>query len=79
MEWNDNVLEEDHMLISQRHSKATDNACKNVEKLSRTIELMILMDKCEEAFVNGLSNHLSPRNQFSIQLVKNILEIISFN
>ena len=40
---------------------------------------MILVDKCKEALIDCLTNHLSSWDQFGIQLVENIFEIVSFN
>ena len=62
MEWDDNVLEENNMLISEWDSKSTNDTGQDIKKLSSSIELVVLMDKCEEALIHGLSNHLSSWN-----------------
>ena len=59
MEWNDDVIEEDNVLISKWHCKSTNNTRKDVEQLGRTIEFVRLMDQREETLIDGLSNHLS--------------------
>lgn len=69
MEWDDDVLEENDVLISKWHSKATDDTCQYIEELSSTVELMVLVDKSEKALVDGLTNHLSSWHKLSIKLV----------
>lgn len=79
MKRNNNVLEEDYVLISERNSESTDNTCQDVKKLSSTIELVILVNKGKEALVDGLTDHLSSWDKLSVKLVENVLEIISLN
>lgn len=79
MKWNDNILEEDDVLISQWYSESTDDTCQNIEKLGGTVEFVILVDKCKEALVDGLTNHFSSWNKLCVQLVKNVLEVISLD
>ena len=79
MKWNDNVLEEDDMLISERNSKSTNDTCQNVEKLSGTVEFVILVNQCKEALVDGLTDHFSSWDELSVQLVKNVLQVVSLN
>ena len=45
MERNDNILEEDNVLISKWYSESTDDTCKDIKKLSSSIELVSLMNK----------------------------------
>jgi hypothetical protein len=45
MKRDDNVLEEDHVLISQGHCKATDDAGQDVEEFSSSVELVGFMDE----------------------------------
>lgn len=59
MEGNDDILEEDYMLISQRNRKATDDTCKDVKQFSSAIELVSLMDQAIEALIHGFSYHFS--------------------
>ena len=49
MEWDDNVLEENNMLISEWDSKSTNDTGQDIEKLSSSIELVDFMDQSEEA------------------------------
>lgn len=77
MKRNDNVLEEDDMLISQWNSESTDDTCQNVEKLGGTVEFVILVDKCKETLIDGLTDHFSSWNKLGVQLVKNVLEVVS--
>jgi len=67
------------MLISERNSKTTNYTSKNVEKLSSAIEFVGLMNERVEALINSLSDHLSPWDQLSIELMENILEVVSLN
>ena len=73
MKWDDDVLEEDNVFVSEWDSESTDNTCKNIQKLSGTIELVSLMDKEMETLINSLSNHLPSWDEFSIKFMKNIL------
>ena len=79
MERDDNVLEEDDVLISKWDSESTNDTCQDVKKLSSTIEFMDLVYKSEELLVDGLSNHFPSWNKLGIQLMKNVLEVISLN
>ena len=63
VEWDDNRLEEDHVLVSQWHCESWDNTGKDIQELSSSIELVSLMNESEEAFVHGLSDHLSSWHQ----------------
>jgi hypothetical protein len=77
VEWNDDVLEEYNVLISQRYSKSTDYASQNIEELSSTIEFVVFMDQGEEALVDGFTNHFSSWYEFGVQLMQNVLEVVS--
>ena len=79
MEWDDNVLEENNMLISEWDSKSTNDTGQDIEKLSSSIELVDFMDQSEEALVDGLSDHFSPWDKLGVQLVKNVLEVVPFD
>ena len=88
---NNHILEEYDMLISQRNSKSTNDASKNIEKFCSSVEFMTLMNEGIEALIDSLSNHLSSwhklHNQYflsemtylSVKLVKNVLQIVSLN
>ena len=79
MQRNDDVLEEDNVLVSQRNSESTNDTRQNVEKLGGTVELVVLVNKCKEALVDGLSNHFSSWNKLGVQLVKNVFEVVTFD
>ena len=79
VERDDNVLEENYMLISEGDSETTNDTGQDIKKLSGTIEFVVLVDKSEEALVHGLSNHLSSWNKLGIELVKNVLKIVSLD
>lgn len=65
MEWDDDILEEDHVLISQRDGESWDDTRKNVKKLGGTIEFMCFVDKTEEALIDSFSNHFTARYQLN--------------
>ena len=73
MQRNDDVLEEDHVLVSERNSESTDDTGQNIEELGSTIEFVILVDERKETFIDGLSNHFSSWNKFGIQFMQNVL------
>ena len=73
MKWNNDILEEDYMFISQWNCKSTDNTCKNIQEFRSTIELMIFMNKSKKGFVHRFSNHFSSWDKLSIKLMQNIL------
>ena len=65
------------MLVSQRHCKARDDACQDVQQLGCTVKLMRFVDQSVEALIHGLSDHLSARNQLGVELVQDILEVVT--
>ena len=79
VQWDDDVLEKDHMLISQGHRESTDDTGQNIEELGGSIEFMVFVDQSKETLVYGLSDHLSSWNKLSVQLMKNVLEVVSLN
>ena len=79
VERDDNILEEDYVFFSEWDGESTDNGGKDIEKFGGTIELMVLVDQCEEALVYGLSNHLSSWYKLSIELMKDVLEVVSLD
>ena len=72
-------MEEDNVLISKWYSESTDDTCKDIKKLSSSIELMSLVNKRVEALIDGLSNHLSSWDEFGVKLVKNVLQVVSLH
>ena len=78
MQRNNDVLEEDNVLISQRNRVPTDNAGKYFQKLGCTVEPMLFMNESDQALVDGLSDHLSPGHKFGVKLVEDVLEVLSF-
>ena len=70
MKWDDNILEENDMLVSQRHCKTRDDRGKDIKKLSSTVELVRLVDQGVEALVDGLSDPLSPWHQLYVTTLK---------
>lgn len=59
MERDDNILEEYNVFISERDSKARNDARKNIQQLSRSVELVSLMNQREEHFVDRFADHLA--------------------
>ena len=79
MKRDDNILEENDVFVSKRYRKPTDNTREDIQKLGCTVEFVSSMDKGKEALINSLSDHLSSWHQFSIELMKNIFQIISLD
>jgi hypothetical protein len=79
VQWYDNSFEEVDMLLSQWHSKSTDDTCQDVEKFCRSIEFEILMNECIEAIGDGLSDHLSSWDEFCIQSMQNVLQVLALS
>lgn len=79
MQRDDDVLEENNVFVSQWDSKTTDNTGKDVQKFGSTIEFVGLVDKSKKAFVNSLSNHLSSWDEFGVELMQNVLKVVSFD
>lgn len=75
----DDVFEEDNVLVSQRHSETRNNRGKNIEQFSSTVELVSFMDQGVEAFVDRFSDHLSAGHQLCVELVKNVLQVVTLN
>ena len=73
MQRNDDILEEDRVLVPEWNSETTDDTSQDIKKLSRTIELMVLMDEGGKALIDSLSDHFSSWHEFGIQFVENIL------
>lgn len=69
MEWDDYILEKNDVFVPKRDSESTNDTCKDIEKLSGTIEFVCLMDKGIEALVDSLSNHFSSWNKFGVQFM----------
>ena len=79
MKWDDNIIEENDVLVSQWDGKSRDDTCKDVEKFCSSVEFMSFMDKGEEALIDSLSNHFPTRDELGIQLVENILKIVTLD
>ena len=62
MQWDNDILEENYVLISEWNSKSTNDACQDIKKLGSSIELVAFMDECKEALIDCLSNHLPSRH-----------------
>ena len=75
----DDVLEKDDVFLSQWHCESANNTSQNVQQLGRAVEFMGLVDQGEEALVDGLADHLSARNQLGVELVQDVLEVVSLD
>ena len=62
MEWNYDCMEEDDVLLSEWHGVPRDNSGEDVEQFGSTIELVLLVDQTQEAFVDMLPQHLAAWN-----------------
>lgn len=79
MQGDDNVLEEDNVLIPQWHGETRDDGGQNIEEFGGTIEFMVFMDKSEEALIHGLPDHFAPWHKFSVELMEDVLQVVSLN
>ena len=79
VKWDDHILEENNVFVSKGHGETGNDRGENVEQLGGTIELVVLMDQGVEALVHGLSNHFSSGHEFSVQLVEDILQVVTLN
>lgn len=59
MKRNDDVLEEGHMLVSERDSESRDDGGQDVQEFSSAIEFMRFVNERVEGLILGLSNHLA--------------------
>ena len=79
VKWDNDILEENDVFVSQRNGEPTDDTGKDIKKFCSTVKFVGLVDEGEEAFVDGLSNHLSSWHQFGVELVKDVLQVVSLN
>ena len=79
MEWDDNILEKYDVFVPKRNSETTNNTSQDIQKLSSSIEFVGIMNKGKEALVDGLSYHFSSRDQFGIELMKYVFQIVSLD
>ena len=59
MQWDDHILEENNVLVSERHSESRNDGGKDVQKFSSTVELVRLMNQSVKALIDGLANHFA--------------------
>ena len=76
---NNDVLEKDYVFIPERNSESTNDTGKDIKKLCSTVEFMVFVDKCKEALIHSLSNHLPSWDELGIQLMQDIFQVISLN
>jgi hypothetical protein len=62
MEGDDDVLEENHVLVTEGHSKSRNDGGENVKELGSTVEFVSLVDEGVEALVNSLTDHFPARH-----------------
>ena len=67
------------MLVSERDCETRDNTRKDIQKLGGSVKLVRFMNESEEALVNSLSYHLTSWNQFGVQLMQDIFEVVSLH
>ncbi len=78
VEGNDNVFEKDDMFFSEGHCKSANDTGEDVQQLGGAVELEGLMDEGVEAVVDGLSDHFSPGDQFGVEPVEDVFEVLAF-
>ena len=66
---NDDVLEEDHVLVSEGHCETRDDTGKNIKKFCSSIEFMCFMNQTEKALIDCFSNHLAARHQLKDRII----------
>jgi hypothetical protein len=76
---NYDVLEESDMFFSQRNSETRNDGSQNIQELRCTVEFEILVDQTVETVIDSLSDHLSSGNQFSVESMKDVLQILPFS
>ena len=54
MQGDDDRLEEDHVLLSERHGESGDDGGEDVEQLGGSVELVVLVNEGVEAVSDGL-------------------------
>ena len=74
----DDGLEEDDVLLAQRHCEAADDARQDVQELGRAVELHVLVDQRVEGVRDRLADHLPPGHQLRVQPVQDVLEVLPF-
>ena len=79
VQWDDDILEENNVFVPEWNCETTDDAGKDIEQLGCSVEFVSFVDQGEETLVNSLSDHLSSWDKLGVQLVKNVLEVVSFN
>lgn len=79
VEWDDDGLEEDDVLISEWDSKSGDDGGEDIEQLSSSIEFVVFVNKSVEAISDSFSDHFSSWDKLSIESVEYILKIFSFS
>jgi len=79
MKWDDNVLEKDDVFISEWNCETTNDRGKDIQKFCCTIEFVSFMNQSKETLIDSLSNHFSSWDKFGIELMKNILQVVSFD
>jgi len=67
VKWDNNILEKDDMLISERYSETGNNRSQDIKKLSGSVELMRFVNQAEKALVNSLSDHFSTGYQLKFK------------
>ena len=79
MQRDNHIIEEEHVLVSQGHRKARDDARQDIQQLCCTVKLMRFVDEGVEALIHGLPDHLSARDQLGVELVQDILEVVTLD
>ena len=79
MQRDNHIIEEEHVLVSQRHRKARDDARQDVQQLCCAVKLMRFVDEGVEALIHGLPDHFSARDQLGVELVQDILEVVTLD
>jgi hypothetical protein len=71
-------MEEVHMFGPEWDGKARDDGGEDVQELTGPVELVILVDEGVKEVGDALPDHLPPRDQFGVQAVENVFQILPF-
>jgi len=63
----DDILEENHVLVTEGHGKARNDGSQDIKQLGGSVELMRFVNQAEEALVDRFSDHLSAGYQLKFK------------
>ena len=93
MQRNDNILEEEHVFVTQGYGESRDDGREDIQQLSSTIELVRFMDQRIKGLVHGLSDHFTSGHELQaykilkfkvitylgIKFMQNVLQVVTLH